>query len=335
MTAPFTTPRPEPKRDRWGRYLLPDPHTGKERAWTRATTFAKTISDMYGLARWQERMVAKGIATRSDLYALAAATNVDDKTKFDKICEDAKEAAKASSGANLGTALHAFTEQVDAGEDVAVPEPWDKDIAAYTATVAQAGLVMHPQWIERIVVLPEYGVAGTLDRLVGPTLRVGDVKTGKDLSYSWGEICIQLALYAASRWMWNPDTKTFERMPQVDQEQAIVLHLPVGKARCDLYTVDIAAGIEAVQLCQQVRDWRGRKDLAVPYTPEPARTPLGDPLLGRILATTTEADLEALWHQTWRDWGDRHNQAARKHKTALQTSAGTAGGKQEKESTAA
>src|SRR5574338_583746 len=64
--------RPEPKRDRYGRYLIPHPDTGKETAWTRATTFAKTVSDTFGLTKWELRMVSLGLAKRPDLLAQVA-----------------------------------------------------------------------------------------------------------------------------------------------------------------------------------------------------------------------------------------------------------------------
>jgi hypothetical protein len=335
----FTTPtsRPEPKRDRWGRYLLPDPSTGKERAWTRATTFAKTVSDMYGLGKWQERMVAYGIANRSDLYALAASTKIDDKGKFDRICEDAKEAAKASSGANLGTALHAFTEQIDAGQDVTVPAPWDADVDAYRTALNTARITMHAPWIERIVVFPEYGIAGTLDRIIGhpdwPTWRIADVKTGKTLDYSWGEIAIQLAIYANASYIWDGPTNGNETeylgwwkpMPPVDQSTALVMHLPVGQGRCDLYDVDIAAGLEALQLCADVRLWRARKGIAVPHV---SALPELDWLIA--VAPTREA-VEDVWRDHHADWTPAHTDLAKARLAALEAPAGTTGGTPENE----
>lgn len=271
----FDTPRPEPKRDRYGRYLLPDPdNSRKELPWTRATTFAKSISDTFGLTKWELRMAVKGVASRSDLYALAAATPIEDKGKLDRIAADAKEVAAASSGANLGSALHGFTERLDRGEQVDVPAPWAADVNAYHAALNAAGVRILPHLIERIVVVPELKVAGTLDRIVtlddpGRPALIADVKTGKDLSYGWLEISIQLALYAHATAMWNDHAQAYETMPHVDVDQAIVMHLPAGKAQCDLYSVNIAAGWEAAQVCHAVRQWRNRRDLAEPLRGDP------------------------------------------------------------------
>jgi hypothetical protein len=59
------------KPDRYGRYKLVDPATGEVRPYTRATTFAKSISDTFTLSLWSQRMVAKGLAMRPDLVGAA------------------------------------------------------------------------------------------------------------------------------------------------------------------------------------------------------------------------------------------------------------------------
>jgi hypothetical protein len=252
-----------PKRDRWGRYLLPDPETGKERAWTRATTLSSTLADTYGLTQWQLRMVAKGLGMRPDLLALAAAAHVDDKETLNRVANDAKEAAGSSAGANSGTALHSFTEAVDRGEDPQVPQPWAGDIDAYRQAMTEHRVTVHPEWIERIVVVPRFGVAGTFDRIL--TLAdgrrvIGDVKTGKDLSYSWSEIAIQLALYANASHMWNGTG--WDKLPILDPNEAVVMWLPVGQKRCELHLVDTASGWEQAKVAHGVRQWRARKNLA-------------------------------------------------------------------------
>lgn len=256
------------ERDRWGRYLIPDPVTGKKRAWTRATTLASTLSDKFGLQQWAQRMTARGLVLRPDLFALAASCDPDDKKRLNSVVEDAKEAAASSSGANLGTALHSFTEALDRGEVVRAPAPWDADLAAYKTTLDQAGIVVDPAYVEIIVTLAEHGVAGTFDRLVdiGGTLTVADLKTGSFLD--WHEISIQLALYAHAGTIYNPTTGEHTPMPQVDQNRALVIHLPAGKATCELWVVDIAQGWEAAQQALAVREWRNRKNLAGPLRPQ-------------------------------------------------------------------
>ncbi|KKL07440.1 hypothetical protein LCGC14_2585990, partial [marine sediment metagenome] len=270
MTATVTSlPLAEPKRDRYGRYLLPHPDTGKEQPWTRVTTIASTTADRFGLEAWAQRNTVLGIGLRPDLYALAVSSTVDDRQQLTRVVKQAQEAAKASSGANLGTALHRITERSDRGEEVDVPAEWKGDVYAYHQTLADHHVTIHSDWIERIVVLPELGIAGTLDRLVTlagqAAMTVADLKTGKDVvKYGTTEIAIQLALYANATHVWNGDG--YDPMPPTNTDKGLIIHLPVGKAECNLHTVDIAAGWETVQLALAVREWRKRKDLTAPYS---------------------------------------------------------------------
>ena len=264
------------KRDRYGRYCLPDPETGQERSWTRVTTLASTLADRYGLEKWSQRNIVWGLGQRQDLWARAAAVTIDEKRTLGQIADDAQAAASSAAGANLGTALHQFTERIDRGEIVPVPPPYDKDVAAYLKALADAGVSIVKSSVERIVIVPEFEVVGTLDRVVrgpwrpeglpekyDPLPRVADLKTGRDVvKFGMTEIALQLALYAnASHWWtgeeWRP-------MPELDRDKAVVMHLPVGQGKCALYEVDIRAGWEAVQLAVDVRAWRKRKDLCEP-----------------------------------------------------------------------
>jgi predicted GIY-YIG superfamily endonuclease len=213
LTDDITTlpARIDPVRDQYGRYLLPDPATGQERAWTRATTWAKTLSDTTG--------------------------------------------------------LHKFTERHDRGEHIEPPAPWDADLAAYATTITAAGITISPAHIERITPVPDLAVAGTLDRITavpGHGLVIADVKTAHDLRYSWGEIAIQLAIYAHGAGLWTGTG--YDPMPEVSQTRALVIHLPAGQARCDLHWIDIQAGWDAAKLAAHARAWRCRRDLAEPFT---------------------------------------------------------------------
>lgn len=321
-----TTPliRPEPKRDRWGRPLLPHPDTGKEMAFTRVTTFAKSISDTFGLTKWQIRQALKGLTVRPDLFALAAATPVSDTKTLDRVAEDAKEAAGSSSGANQGTAFHSFAERVDRGEKLVIPPPYDADVAAYRKALTAGLLEVDPAYIERMVVVPELGVAGTFDRLLhrGPIdspYLVGDLKTQKDFAFGHLEIAIQLAAYAHGRAIWNPATKAYEEMPPVDQDVAVVMHCPVGTGRCDLYAIDIAAGWEAAQLCREVRGWRARKNLASPWADWQAGD--DEAIKAEISVAASVDELSRIWARADKRgaWTSEHTELARARKRMLTT----------------
>lgn len=261
--------RPEPPMDQWGRYKIPDPTTGKDRSWTRATTWAKTVADTHALTKWELRMAAIGLARRPDLLMSVAGVIDPDsdkgKKKINEFVEAAKEHAGASTRRNLGSALHEFAEAVDTDRLVAeIPAPFDRDIEAYRK--AMQTVKVSRNYVEKIGLVVDLGVAGTMDRIVqiihSPTPMVGDLKTGTDLRYSWTEIAIQLALYAHADTVYDPVEQRHRKMLAVDQEKALVIHLPAGEARCSLYVVDIATGWEMAGICGLVRAYRSRKNLA-------------------------------------------------------------------------
>lgn len=303
-----------PKFDGWGRYNIPDPVTGKVIPRTRSTTFAKSLSDTFALNQWSQRLVAKGIATRPDLRSLAAATSLDDRDVLNRIAEDAKAAAGAKQSANMGTAMHKLTERLDRGEPVeGVTDEEHADLDAYQKSLQDAGITVEPGRIEQTVVWPEFDVAGTFDRLyrmVDGTLVVGDVKTGADLSYAFTEIVIQLGSYSAASHIWHWDRAELEPMPEVSREYAIVAHMPIGRAECTLYRIDVAAGIEAAKMCRDVRAWRKRRDLAVPLS---TVKPVNRDLI-KVQAATSREDLARLWSelQPLGKWTNEVDRAAKR-----------------------
>lgn len=266
--------RPEPERDRFGRYLLPHPETGERTAWTRATTFAETVADQYGLTLWKCRKAAIGIALRPDLMAGVTAVgdpdSPDGKKKINQLVVQAQEFAGSTARATIGTALHAWLEEMDSGRPVAVPEQWKADVDAYRSELKRAGITLSKNYIERVCMVPELGVAGTMDRLgrfsIGDPF-IFDIKSGTDLAFALGGIAIQLALYAHSSHCWDPVDGQLHPMPKVQQDTAVVMHLPAGEGRAQALYVDIKAGWDMVQHCVAVREWRNRKNLATPVLP--------------------------------------------------------------------
>lgn len=255
------------ERDHYGRYLILTEDGLKNVPHTRATTVAKTLSDTYNLEQWGKRMAAIGLTRRPDLFARVASIDPEDKKTLNAVLEEAQEAAEASVGRNLGTALHSFTERLDRGDDVSTtPAPWNADLVAYREEMVRAGVRIVPDMIERVVVCEALSVAGTFDRLVtipGQDLPlVADLKTAKEI-FDWLQILIQLAIYAGADFIYNPKTKTREPMPQVNQDWALVMHLPPGKACCTLYLLNIGQAREAVELAMSTREWRKRSDRLV------------------------------------------------------------------------
>lgn len=307
VSLPVSLPvRPEPKRDRWKRYLLPHPETGVEMSWTRATTWAKTLDGDYALTLWKQRMTAMGVAARPDL--LKAVSEIvdpeepEEKKKLNALVAEALEWSGGSVRAALGTGVHSFLEAIDGGysDEIAyrvatqkvyedVESVKDKttraltlgrallllqpaviaDVAAYREARQRYGVKMHPNFVERICVLPGIGakeglggIAGTLDRigLWNGRLVICDVKTGRwSESYASQSISVQLALYAHASHLWDASTARWSPMPEVDQKVGLVFDVHDGA--CRVLEVDIAAGWNKVQLCGQVRDWRDEKGL--------------------------------------------------------------------------
>ena len=307
----FSTPKQavseSDKYDRYGRYKLANPDTGKPVAWTRATTFAKSIQDTFALSQWAQRMTLKGAALRPDIVAAVSTLDVkQDRERVNALVEDAKKAAGNKVAANLGTAVHSFTEDRDkalVGQPVtskAIPDDLRPTVDAYELLLREFGLEPVPGLIEFTTAVKQYEICGTSDRcykvtrditfklnkrtitLYAGEYVIGDVKTGADLSYGWMEICIQLAIYAqglntSGVWDWNTRTWGKPTLPdnpdvllKVRTDVALVPHLPVdrkeGADLATLFAIDLDAGWAAAVLCEQVRSTRKKGNLATALT---------------------------------------------------------------------
>ena len=257
----------EAPKDRWGRYLITQPE-GKSRGYTRVTTIAKTLDDTASLADWKVRMAITGLVQRPDLLAKAS-TSIDDRTALNKIANDCVEASGGYSRANLGTTLHKITEQIDLRLQPAILPGLQADIDAYVAGITASGITMHDEFIEVLLINDELEYAGTADRIVtlmDGRLVIFDLKTGTDLSYSYGNIAVQLAMYANADWIYSWETGERTAMPDLDKTVGIICHLPAGDAKASFYEVDLVAGWEAAKQSFTTREWRKRKNLFKPYT---------------------------------------------------------------------
>jgi hypothetical protein len=247
-------------RDRYQRPLIIPRDGGKPKPYARWSSYGDVLEDRYNLEKWKVRTAAVGLADRDDLL-LSVAAHRDDKRKLDSLCEQAREAAKGTSAATTGTALHKLTEAVDAGEVLpTLPPSAAADLAAYKAATAGLDVVA----VERFVVNDDIEAAGTFDRIVevDGTRYVADIKTG-DVKWGIGKIAVQLAGYARSV-AYDPADGTRTDL-DVDQDRALVIHLPQGEATCSLLWVDIVAGWDGVLMARQVREWRkASRRLAVP-----------------------------------------------------------------------
>lgn len=341
--------RPEPARDfKTGGYLLPDPETGQMEIWDRATTLAGLHEDHGSLWKWGDRQVLTGLTAEPSLLdqvpdlleAIEAAegwrAQKDAKRALNKVADEAKDIAGSFDRSAWGTLLHSITEWSDAGRlDEVLPtivswgeqgESLLRDLDAYTKTMAEHGLVCPPEYIERILVNKTCRSGGTTDRMVGvPDRRlvIGDLKTGDNFDFGVLKVAAQLAEYAYSDALLSIDGRSLEPMPaNLDRSTGLLIHLPLGEARCDvieLSSEEMELGWELAQHAARTLWFRSI-----------SRTVTGRPYVARPTAPTTHAlqlinsaghpdALVALWKDLHGRglWTDEHTQAARARKAEL------------------
>jgi len=281
-TLPKTTVsgQPEAQTNRYG-YLLKDPETGDFRRYkngnirsiTRVTTFNKAASDQNALTDWAKRNVLIGASLRPDIVLAAAGKAHDDKADLMKLVAQLEEAAGAKVSANIGTAVHKLTEHIDAGLITVadVPAAYRGHVQSYIAVLRVNGLSVVPDLIERTTFIKEFGgVAGSFDRVLfhapSRTYVMGDLKTGKNMTYGWDEIETQEAIYTRGFnefgvYDWNTDTWSKPDV-RVRTDVGVVMWLPVqgeSAGQCTLLRTDLERGWEHAKLCASVRAARSSK----------------------------------------------------------------------------
>lgn len=291
--AALYTPRPaepEPTAENggrepvYGRYVLPNPKTGKGKTWRRATTFASQLDDTYNLDAWQKRHLVRGagMAAAQDPNRLTMVAKLD--VREDKqILNDLAEALMTESGvhtaAEQGTLVHTLTEAVDRwlsnGVDQPppdVPECYRADVDAYRKALETYGLRVVPSLLERRTAVVEYGVAGTFDQVtevvqlqdwslreglsVGDFL-VTDKKTGSNMDYGTGTHGIQLWLYAHginTSGVWDAFENRWTMPVRVREDVGIIVHIPLEQGKCTLHALNLERGREGAVLVQQGYD---------------------------------------------------------------------------------
>ena len=287
-----------------GRYALTNPHTGKPDTFTRVTTGAHSLDSTEGLDGWKTGNVVLGLKDNPDLledldlYADPA----DVRRQVRRIADKAQEAAGANQAAELGTAIHAWTEAVErdgvALEDV--PDLFQPYVRAYLEALADYGITTVPDMVERIVYNSGTGWVGTLDRiyrLADGTHVIGDVKTSKTLRYGWLGFSVQFACYADATHMLRLDGSGWDLMPPVSRDYAVVAHLPSNQPGvCELATFDLHAGREHLDLAVQVYRARQEAEKRVARKWDiPVPTSTQDELVAKIKAARTSQDLSELW----------------------------------------
>lgn len=257
-------------RDQWDRPLIL-PATGHTETckprknggctcmigYTRTSTMSEALSDSYGLNRWQQSNVVKGLLARPDL--LSAARVVSSKSELYEITDMAQEAGDNHVAARNGTTVHRLTERLDRGEDLppGLPSNYMAMLEVYDKTMRRYGFQVHDT--EGFVVQDKVQVAGSFDKHMGPYC--GDLKTGQSLDYIVLKATMQVAMYAASDYY---DIGTTERVDfDVDRNRGVLVWLPYVEepqdAECELRWLDLRLGRKCVLEAIRVRELRKLK----------------------------------------------------------------------------
>ena len=305
-------------RDRYGRPLIIPPGGGKPAAYTRCTTYIKTIDDTHHLTQWQLRMAAYGVAATPHLPTLIkrCGPEPDDpdakkqwRATMAGHVETALETAGAHDKARRGTAFHQATETVDLGG--APDNEWATQIDIYR----QATRHLKPVAVEQFLVCDELQVAGTADRIyrvpgVAGTI-IGDLKTG-NITYAASSIAMQLAIYAHSE-MYDPATGHRTPVPELRTDIGIIIDHDLHAGTCQLHQIDLVGAWDAVMLARDVRAWRKTGTATKLLTPFlPPVDAVDAAITVAIGQATSRDDLAALWKEAAASgaWTEAHTTAA-------------------------
>lgn len=229
----------------------------------RVTTLVKAIGDSRALDLWHQRQLLLGLVSRPDLFDLACATvatSPEDclRADLEDIAARVLVAAGADVGATRGTAFHGFTEAQDLGLMHFARQQWHAKLQKYRDGMSAQMLKTVPEYVERIIVVEKYNIAGTVDRflwdLCAEVHRVGDLKTQKKF-WSWAEIAAQLAAYAMADAMWDRANRCFVNVPKIANDYGVVAWAPHEGGmsdQVDFFDVDLVKGRETLDLAYRV-----------------------------------------------------------------------------------
>lgn len=249
---------------------------------------AKWLDSQAGLINWKASMAMIGMAKskpiQARISAIVARTENDayreNKAALKELVESATNVAQAQGRADLGTAVHEFTELLDSGslDWEYVPEQLKAPLDCYRETM-QAFQVVDSEVF--VAVDQDNGKkpirgAGSLDRLLlHPEFGVcvADIKTGTDEpKYPLG-VTTQVAIYSRGlryrdgRFAGSPafddgepnaDGTAWRKPlhPELNTDVGILIHLPLDRPECSLYALDLNHGWESLLLGQRVQDAR-------------------------------------------------------------------------------
>lgn len=256
-------------RDQYGRPKIKQPN-GKDIGYTRISGLAKELDSGKGLEMWKTAMTAIGMTIDRGIWDQVRDL-VDDsilspweehKSQLIALAEKAMEVAGSTVKRDLGTELHHWAEVYDRTLDMdIIPADMRDDLDAYVWGTAEVEMLE----TELFVVVDEIQAAGTLDRLSAWRDRIvlADIKSGQREHEYPMAVEMQCAMYARGQ---RYDLETGERSPlhpDIDLSGGLMIHLPSGQAKCDLYELDLDRGWRNVQRALDLREARkiGRRKM--------------------------------------------------------------------------
>jgi hypothetical protein len=291
MLDPFDDPGETLQRDQWKRPIILRPwepdgpcsasdgkrwncHITKAHGhYTRASTFASSLDDGPGLGIWMKRHVGLALSWEPnfDIRAIIAGMDYDSGKELDARIEEAlnrhasRPKTQSLRRANLGTAIHRFTEP-DSPPDV--PAELVTDVESFHRALPQLRCSacghegFEVVFTEMSVINDEWLCAGTFDHLIRckscEVVRVMDKKTGSDMHPLANSI--QLVAYADGV---PYDDSTGARLSwpfMVDRRRGYIAHIEFGTGRCDVWEFDLVAAYEVATLALTVRERRARQN---------------------------------------------------------------------------
>lgn len=278
-----------------GAPLVSDPdNPDKSLRYRRPSGYGKPLDDESALTEWRIWKAMQGVARSQALQIKVAACKEEDRPGKKALREEALDKGAANEAADSGTGLHAMTARMEDPDDhFEPPEQYADDLEAYAQALTSYGLVS--KMVEVHMVNDAYKAAGTADRIyettkpltspdgrVWPpgTLILGDIKTGKKLDFSLPGYCVQCAIYADGC-LYDVINDVRLPTPEINPMWAVLVHLPVGQASCEVLWINIGLGLEGAYLSFQVKEWQnawkaGRDGHEAVVVPTPPDEPVPD-----------------------------------------------------------
>ena len=263
------------------------PGLGRAEAPLRVSVVAKVMDDPHLLTLWKLRQLLIGIKKNPKLLNgitdrmleevanhRRVPTSWRTKNKLNQIAAKALDLAGSKDGAEAGTAFHDMMEIIDAGGQIVERRDLADDdramILGYQRVCRYNRIKFAPEWIERVVAIPEFNLVGRLDRigLDDGTPRIMDIKSQATMDFGHISLAVQLACYSHAsfmldqsegpgRWKWVP-------MPEIDKDLGVVLWTPSTKPGvAEAFNVDLAAGWDLARESVKILENRKIKTLVL------------------------------------------------------------------------